>query len=174
MSDQIDTIFISHSTNDKDYVKNILDIIKVTGIEEKGVKIICTSVPGYGVPEDKHIYKFLREKIHSNVWVLYILSENYYSSPVCLNEMGATWVLNKRYSTFLTPNFNFEDMRGAIDISKNAFKIDDKSRINDFKNMLLSSFESVERVNDNIWESVRDESLEKIMEVAKNEKKELE
>ncbi|WP_235425205.1 toll/interleukin-1 receptor domain-containing protein, partial [Heyndrickxia ginsengihumi] len=137
MSNTIDTIFISHAHKDKEYVEELVKIIKVTRIEEKDVKIICTSVPGYGVPGDENIYEFLSEKLRGNAWVIYLLSNNYYDSAACLNEMGATWVLKKRYSTFVTPNFKFEDIRGAIDIAKNAFKLDERARVNDFKKPII-------------------------------------
>lgn len=172
VSDIINKIFISHAHKDKEYVEQLVNIIKVTRIEEKGVNIICTSVPGHGIPGDPNIYDYLSEKLNENVWVIYLLSENYYNSAACLNEMGATWILKKKYSTFVTPNFNFKDIRGAIDVARNAFKLDEKVRINDFKQLLLQEFQTT--VTDNIWESVRDSSLEKIVAVAKQEKIEME
>lgn len=169
MSEAIDTILISHAHKDEGYVRELVKLIKVTGVEEKsGVKIICSSFPGHGIPGDVNIYDFLKEELSGNVWVIYVLSQHYYNSAACLNEMGATWVQNKRYSTFLTPNFEFSEIRGAIDPAKNSFVLNDKRKLNDFKNILLNEFDI--RVDDNIWESVRDTALEEIVAIARLER----
>lgn len=156
---EIDTILISHSHDDRLYATELVNLIKVTGIDGKDIKLICSSYPGHMIPGDVLIYDFLREEIKGNVWVIYLLSPSYYNSPACLNEMGATWVLQKKYSTFLVPHFEFSEIEGAIDPSKNGFQLNDKTSLNDFKNILLSEFEL--QVNDNIWESVRDAALNK-------------
>lgn len=160
---------ISHAHKDENYVRELVKLIKVTGVEEKAdVKIICSSFPGHGIPGDINIYDYLKEELSGNVWVIYVLSQHYYNSAACLNEMGATWVQNKRYSTFLTPNFEFAEIRGSIDPAKNSFVLNDKPKLNDFKNILLDTFNI--RVNDNIWESVRDTALEEITAIAKLER----
>lgn len=167
LSEDIDTILISHAHKDEKYVTELVELIKVTGIEKAGVKIICSSFPGHGIPGDVNIYDYLKRELNGNVWVIYVLSQNYYNSAACLNEMGATWVQNKKYSTFLIPNFQFSEIRGAIDPAKNSFKLNDKRNLNDFKNILLEAFKL--KVNDNIWESVRDTALERITGIAKLE-----
>ena len=37
-----------------------------------------------------------REEFNNNLFVIFMLSSNYYKSVPCLNEMGATWVLKKK------------------------------------------------------------------------------
>lgn len=167
--EEIDTILISHSHEDYLYASELVDIIKVTGIESKGIKIICSSVSGHTIPKDVPIYDYLREEIKGNIWVIYLLSHNYYKSAGCLNEMGATWVLQKRYSTFMTPHFNFSELKGAIDPSKNAFQLNEKAELNDFKNIILKEFDI--EVGDNIWESIRDTALNNISEYSKEQAK---
>lgn len=166
---KIDTILISHSHEDHLYASELVKIIKVTGIEQEGVRIICSSYPGHAIPGDELIYDFLREEIKGDIWVIYLLSQNYYNSPGCLNEMGAAWVLQKKYSTFLVPHFKFSDMKGAIDPSKNAFQLSKQTALNDFKNLILSSFDL--QVDDNIWESVRDTALKCFIEEAREREK---
>lgn len=156
---EIDTILISHSHEDRLYATELVKLIKVTGIDKKDIKLICSSYPGHAIPGDVLIYDYLREEIKGNVWVIYLLSPNYYNSPACLNEMGAAWVLQKKYSTFLVPHFKFSEIEGAIDPSKNGFQLNDKTSLNDFKNILLSEFGL--QVDDNIWESVRDDARKK-------------
>ncbi|MDD1515918.1 toll/interleukin-1 receptor domain-containing protein [Priestia megaterium] len=168
MNSNIDTILISHSHNDEKYVQQLVNLIKVTNIErESKAKIICSSIPGHGIPGDVNIYDYLRNELQGNVWVIYVLSQNYYNSAACLNEMGATWVQNKKYSSFLVPNFKPSNIKGAIDPSKNAFFLDSKHSLNDFKNLLLKEFNT--QVDDNLWESVRDTALETILKLSRIE-----
>ncbi|OMD18516.1 toll/interleukin-1 receptor domain-containing protein [Paenibacillus odorifer] len=167
MTQQIDTILISHSHKDAAYVHELVDMIKVTDVEKKAVKIICSSYPGHNIPQDVNIYNYLKEVIKGNVWVIYVLSHNYYNSSACLNEMGATWVQNKEYSAFITPNFSFKQVDGAIDPSRNLYSLGDKTSLNNFKMHILKEFGL--EVNDNLWESIRDSSLDKIKEIARIE-----
>ncbi|WP_176560201.1 toll/interleukin-1 receptor domain-containing protein [Brevibacillus dissolubilis] len=168
MSQRIDTILISHAHKDETYVHELVNLIKVTGVERAGVKIVCSSYPGFSIPPDVNIYDYLKGELNGNVWVIYVLSHNYYKSAACLNEMGATWVQNKKYSTFITPNFSFHEIKGAVDPSRNSYRLDDKSKLNDFKRSILQEFNL--DLNDNIWESVRDSSLEEISGYAKIER----
>nr|WP_187307761.1 hypothetical protein [Ruminococcus sp. AF46-10NS] len=50
-----------------------------------------------------------------------MLSDNYYSSVACLNEMGATWVLKKEYRSILLPGL-IQKIEGAINPNKIANK----------------------------------------------------
>ncbi|MED1634047.1 MULTISPECIES: toll/interleukin-1 receptor domain-containing protein [Bacillus subtilis group] len=128
MSEQDKTIFISHSHEDEKYVKelvNLLNVLKIPGI-------VCSSYSGYHIPNDKDIYDYLRERLSGNTRVVFILSENYYKSPACLNEMGACWVLRKKYSAILLPNFNFKEIKGAVNPNQMAFKLNDIDRLTEF------------------------------------------
>ncbi|WP_340028001.1 toll/interleukin-1 receptor domain-containing protein [Paenibacillus sp. FSL H7-0940] len=161
-----DTIFISHAHHDRAYVKELVDLIKVVGFNE----IVCSSYPGYGIPQDNNIYEFLKEKLMKRVWVIFVLSKEYYQSAACLNEMGATWVLGQYYTTILLPNYNFNLVKGAIDPSRVAFKINDKSGLSEFKENLVKHLQLV-RPSDSIWESARDEVIQKVNNYAAEERK---
>ena len=54
-----------------------------------------------------------------------MLSDNYYKSPACLNEMGAAWVLKKEYRSILLPGFDYKEIEGAINPRKIGIKLDD-------------------------------------------------
>ncbi|MGY4556832.1 hypothetical protein COL22_02060 [Bacillus thuringiensis] len=167
MTQNIQTILISHAHKDAKYAEQLVKMIKATRVESKEVKIICSSYPGHDIPADVNIYDYLSTELKGNVWVIYLLSSNYYQSAACLNEMGATWVQNKKYSTFITPNFKFTEIKGAVDPAKNSFELNVKTKLNDFKNLLLSEFGL--QLSDNVWESIRDTSLTEIEKLAKKE-----
>ena len=52
-----------------------------------------------------------------------MLSDNYYASAACLNEMGAVWMKQKDYYTFLLPDFEFSKIKGAINPSKRGISL---------------------------------------------------
>lgn len=81
-------LLISHSSEDKKYVNPLVEMLKVIGMRDGS--FICTSVPGHGIPGESNIIDWLRDQFQNfDIRVLYVLSKNYYSSPACLNEMGA-------------------------------------------------------------------------------------
>ena len=85
-------IFISHSSKDREYVEAIVSFFEDLGLKEEN--IICSSVPPYCIPLNNNIYEWLvNEFQNSNLYVIYILSKNYYNSASSLNEMGATWAM---------------------------------------------------------------------------------
>lgn len=84
--------------------------------------------------------------------------------------MGATWFNSKKYTTILIPGFTYKEIEGAIDPTKMAIKLDDKGKLNELKNEIINIF-SIEKPDDNLWESCRDEVIKKVKEIAENEKK---
>lgn len=69
---------------------------------------------------------------------LFFLSDNYYSSPVCLNEMGAAWARKADSLNFLLVDFDFSDMHGVVNQNKMGIKLgtcDEMSKVslNKFK-----------------------------------------
>lgn len=161
-------IFISHSSLDIDYVNVFVELLEDVGFRGKSL-IFCSSVSGYGIPMGKHIYDYLKDQFNKDLHVIYVLSENYYNSPACLNEMGAAWVKSKKQTAILTPEFNYNQIKGAIDASRIWVKLNDKYKINEFKDELINEFELKEIEND-YWERRRDryiEDIDKIYEINK-------
>lgn len=158
-------IFISHSSLDKDYVSDIVELLEDLGI--RGNQLFCSSIPGYGIPLDEDIYDYLKQQFQEyDLHIIFVLSDNYYKSPACLNEMGATWVLQKRYTTILLPGFDFKEVKGAIDPTKIAIKLDGdsldvKEKLGQLKDSIVQEF-SLTSISDIRWEKKRDEFISKI------------
>jgi hypothetical protein len=98
-------IFLSHSSSDIAYGDILEKYIAGLGVENK--QLIYTSHPMHKIPLDEDIYNYLRKNINNKMLMIFLLSDNYFDSPACLNEMGAAWVTRSNYSTVFTPNFNF-------------------------------------------------------------------
>ena len=104
-----------------------------------------------------------------NIYMIIIHSPRYYKSAVCLNEMGASWVLGTKFSSFVTKDCANELMCGVINRSNICidFKEDIKmlkAHLNDFKNDLMSFFDK-KTINENKWETARDKFVEEVNEI---------
>lgn len=150
-------LFISHSEKDRNLVDDFVDLLFVIGLKKED--IFYSSDPDLGVPNGENIYDYLAEMLDSELYVLFMLSDNYYNSVACLNEMGAVWVKRTKYMTFLLPGFGFQEINGAIDPRQISIKLDDnieivKTRLNMFKDDLKKIFGC--SISESRWEKKRD------------------
>ena len=133
-------LFISHAGRDVEIVRKFTDLLLKIGMREEDM--FCSSVEGIDIPIQQNIYDYLRNLLNSEkIHVVFMLSDNYYQSPACLNEMGAAWVKRTDYTTFLLPGFEYKDIKGAVDPRGISIKLDDddlkvKNRLGQFKNQL--------------------------------------
>jgi len=152
-------IFISHSSSDKDYVSKLIDLLESIGLNEK--HIFCSSIAGYGIPLDQDIYDYLKLQFEThNLHIILVLSQNYYNSVACMNEMGAAWILQNRYTTILLPGFEFSEIKGAINPRQIGLKLDNdltdiKEKLGQLKDCLLNEF-GLPTVSNIRWEQKRD------------------
>lgn len=160
-------IFISHSSRDMAFVQPLVELFAHIGLNEDNM--FCSSVSGYNVPLDINIYDYLKEQFQNyDLRVIFVLSENYYNSPASLNEMGAAWVLQHRYTSVLLPQFDFRDVKGVIDQMRISIKLDSdkselKARLNELRDTLASEFDlKLSLSSQNIWERHRDEFVDKV------------
>lgn len=155
-------LFISHSSADEEIASALVTMLRTLGFNKSN--LFCSSVPGYDIAEGEYIYETLASKfIDYNIYVIFILSENYYNSAACLNEMGATWVLKAKYSTLICPEFSIPEIKGAVNPSKMAVVLDDAKRVNgklnQLKDHLIEFFGLPGIEDDTIWENDRNEFL---------------
>ena len=106
-------LFISHASKDISAVTHIVELLELIGFDKNNM--FCSSIEPYGIPTGMDIYEYLRTQFHDfDLHVIFVLSNNYYKSAACLNEMGAAWVLSCSKTVMLLPGFNFSDIDGAI------------------------------------------------------------
>lgn len=166
---KIEKIFISHASADKEYADLLVQLLNDIGIDKSADKIFYSSMHAYGIPLAENIYDYLKSELNKNIMVIFLLSDNYYTSAACLNEMGATWISNKDYYTVLLPNFEFKDIKGAINPMDISFKIEDKDMLNQFKDVIIDKF-GLNQINSSIWENDRDKFISNINEIDKKYK----
>ena len=166
-------VFISHSSIDKKYAQALVKLFETIGLDNK--KVFCSSVPGYGIPLGKDIFETLSEEFNQHaLQIIYLLSENYYKSEASLNEMGAAWVLGKKYTSILVPGFDFSEIKGAIDPRKISIKIDSDEdeylqRIDELKNQLTKDF-SLTPISNAQWGKARIHFRMDCLDIAKGMK----
>lgn len=163
-------LFLSHSSRDANIVSAFVDFMYKIGLSEKD--IVCTSVAGTHIPIRQDIYESLNDLLSDEkVYAIFFLSDNYYSSPVCLNEMGAIWLKKSMYLSFLLSGFSFDDIRGVIGNDNVGVKLgcyDDmtKALLNNFKGDLEKLFHL--EIDFTRWEKARDEFLRVSVENSRN------
>lgn len=158
-------LFISHASANEDIATNFVRMLRTLGFNNRNM--FCSSVPGYDIREGEDIYDTLASKFNEfNIFVILLLSKEYYESPACLNEMGATWVLKANYSTIVCPGFTIPEIRGAIYPTKMAVVLEDKKRVNgklnQLKDRLIDFFNLPEVEDDTIWENDRNTFINSI------------
>ena len=117
-------IFISHSSKDKKVLDRFIDTILIGACGLTSENIVYTSNHSTGVGLGEGIPSFIKSNLKTSSLVLFMVSDNYRDSEVCLNEMGAAWALEKKTLSILMPNINFEKLGWLTSFNK-AIKIDD-------------------------------------------------
>lgn len=161
-------VLISHCSKDFEYVERFTKLVDNMRLREFGVQIICSSLDGYGIPNNEKIYSYLKQQFNKDIFVILILSDNYFDSAACMNEMGATWISTDNYQAVLIPECEYKKIRGAIDASNICFKLDDKYRINELRKNLLRF--SNANIDDSTWSIRLDEYITEIEKIKENGK----
>ena len=86
----------------------------------------------------------MKENIQKDIFVIYLWSNEYLKSAACLNEMGATWIVESDYINIYTPDFDFNNTQYhncAVDTKKMCIILKDdeccKIGMVELKNKLL-------------------------------------
>lgn len=164
MNDKINSehiIFITHSSEDKNYVLYLTELLRSMKIPNSC--IICSSDPRHKIPNGENAYAWLKKQfMSSSIHMIFVLSENYYKSVPCLNEMGAAWLVANQSDLLLLPGFGFDDLKkkdGCLDKEIQGVSIDSgeaalKAWLNNLRDDIVKEF-SIERPNDLDWEDNR-------------------
>lgn len=159
-------VFISHKKEDKDYADALVNLINFI-IGPDGDKIFCSSVPGYGIRQSRDILEELKRQFDQyEVYMVIIHSPRYYQSAICLNEMGASWVLGTKFSSFMTNDCKPEDMHGVINREKICIDLNDDAdmlngHLNEFKDDLIAFFHSGS-IDETKWENARGRFIKEV------------
>jgi hypothetical protein len=152
-------IFVSHSSKDVKYVEELIDLLKLIGLQKN--QIFCTSVRGYGIPLGANFLSELKDQISDEVLVLFLFSSNFYASPICLAELGATWVLSNEHVPIVIPPFGFGDIKGVLPHTQ-GMVINDSLQINELAQKIETLFGLKSYAANDDWERSRERIIERI------------
>lgn len=163
-------VFISHSTKDKKFAEALVVMLEDIGFDS--TNLFCSSVDGYGVGLSKDIFETLRGLFQNhNLFVIFIHSPRYYTSPISLNEMGAAWVLRNDFCSFLTTDMDFSLMKGVVNGNAISIKVDADdapSRLTELKDKLTQIFK-LAQIDAIKWERKRNSFLNAVKAIQCNE-----
>lgn len=159
-------IFISHCGKQNAFVKALVELFESCGFS--GDNMFCSSVPGFNIDEGEDIVDTLRKKfVDYNLYVIYVLSSEFFDSSYCMNEVGAAWVLQVANSIIEPRDLDEAKIDGVISKTKNriSFKNDDDDILYDkmieLRNKILV-FVGLGDVSESNWRRYYDNFQDKI------------
>lgn len=159
-------VFISHKKEDKPFADALVNLVNFI-IGSDGDKIFCSSIPGYGIRQSCDIMHDLKAQFDNyEIFMIIIHSPRYYKSVVCLNEMGASWVLGTCFSSFMTKDCKPEQMQGVINRDTICIDLNDdvdmlNAHLNEFKDDLIAFFGAASK-DESKWENARARFLREV------------
>lgn len=152
-------VFISHASSDAEIVEELIELLESVGLES--TQIFCTSFEGYGIGLGENFLDAIKNELQGDVLVLFVLSKNFYGSPVCLCEMGASWVLSRNHVPILVPPLDYSDVKGVIPLSQ-GLKINEALKLNLLKEKIENLFSLQNKMSMSTWERKRDRAMGRI------------
>lgn len=149
----INKVFISHASKDAEVVEEIIELLEAIGVESN--QIFCTSFEGYGIELGENFLDAIKNELSSESMVLFVLSRNFYESPVCMCEMGAAWVLSKEHIPLVVPPFTYSDIKGVLPLTQ-GMVLTDAMKLNSFKEKIEKTFNITNKLSFSTWERKRD------------------
>jgi len=131
------SVFISHSSDDRDIVQSFIDKILLLGIGLKREQIFCTSSPGMDIDAGEDFKDHIIEKLQKASVIILFITSNYKRSEVCQNEMGAAVMTNARTFPMILPPITYNNV-GFLHSANIQLKLDERKDILKFSNELSS------------------------------------
>lgn len=124
--------FVSHSSKDEVLIKSFVDRILKLGLKIPNEDIFCTSIENSGIKSGEDFKSVIRERLKQAKVVIQVITSNYKNSEVCLNEMGAAWVLSEKVIPFILEPIKYENV-GFVHSTTQILKINSKADLLKFR-----------------------------------------
>lgn len=132
-------VFISHSSKDVLIVKSFCKLVLELGIGIGADDIFCTSIESMTMKNGEDIRLHIKNNILCTDFSFLMISDNYKSSEICLNEMGAVWAACTKVRCFLLPNVTFDKIGWLIEPNK-AEKLTDPVALDSLQKEMISFY----------------------------------
>lgn len=166
-------IFITHSSDDAQYVKILTDLLENMKVPTEC--IVCTTIPQYKIPNGINAYEWLKKQFKENyLHMIFVLSEHYFNSIPCLNEMGAAWITAEKKDLLLLSGFSYNDLKskkGCLDTNIQGVCMDDsddaiKAWLIELRNDVIAEF-NLSEIHEVKWEEYRDKFMKEMKFVSR-------
>jgi len=113
-------VFISHSSEDVPIVRSFVDNILIGTflLDHSADDIFCTSLPGMSIEPGEQWREEIKRKLSDAEVVFFIITPNFKSSEVCLNEMGAAWVMCDYIIPLIVDPIKFDQIGALINVKQ--------------------------------------------------------
>lgn len=155
-------IFISHSSKDKQLIKDFVNHILCLGIGLNPDDIFCTSIEDMTMRNGEDIRKHIQDNIRSAEYSFLLISDNYKASEVCVNEMGAVWAYDANVRLFLLPDVSFSSIGWLCDTRK-ADKLADSVALDRLYEEMINYFSLKENLVH--WSQQREIFVRRVREI---------
>lgn len=118
-------VFISHSSRDDKLVKDFIRKILILGLGIERSDVFCTSLEGADIRSGDDFKETIHEGIRNSEVAILIITSNYKKSEVCLNEMGALWIVCKNVIPLIVEPIDYYNV-GFIHNTSQILKISSK------------------------------------------------
>ena len=143
-------IFISHSTKNKEIVSKFCDLILGLGLNiNTSVEVFNTSLEGSKPKTGEDFRNRILDELKTAKVVLQFISKEYRDSGVCMNEMGAAWVLSSNVKPLIIEKDEYDigfihstnqqaQLNNETDIFRLIDELKEEGIIGDFKTERLT------------------------------------
>lgn len=145
-------VFISHSTNDKNYAGEIITLLRSIGISQN--QIFCSSYEGYNVPLGKNFINYIKQQLDNNPITLLLISPNFYNSPMSMCELGAIWGMDIEHINIIMPPMTYKDLHIAFS-NEQVMYINDSDKLDSLYSLLIEEFQ-LSHLHPTIWSKTKE------------------
>ncbi len=149
-------LFIFHASVDKSIADALADLLRL-GTDLPRKRILCTSLPGMGIPEGEDNYiEYLRQHLRDATLVIPLMTPAFFDSEACLVELGAVWGMSLPAFPVVVPPATFAQLERILG-KVQCGRIDQAASLARLKDRVGKAFD-VDAPSD-AWEQKRDEFL---------------
>jgi len=152
-------LFISHASVDEPVVKEFVELLE-SGIGISPKNIFCTSIKGQGIRPGVDFKSSIRENLDDATTVIALISENFYSSPFCMCELGGTWLQAKDFIPILLPPLQYRDLKAVLE-GLQALRINSPEDLDELRDELAERLK-IEPLPTPRWNNRRDRFLKNL------------
>jgi hypothetical protein len=120
-------IFISHSSQDHELVRLLLDLLR-SALRLPSGQVRCTSIDGYRLPGGANTHEQLRAEVHDADAFIGVISAHSIKSLYVAFELGARWGAGKPLIPLLAPGVDVSLLGGPL-AGLNALRSDSRAQL---------------------------------------------